>query len=218
MFSLRRASARIGRWPRFAAIGICLLLALGSALGSARARGPQAPPTDAVVVAAGALPAGRVLTAGDLRVSHWPPALRPAGTSSDPRRLVGETLAGPLAAREAVTRGRLLGAGLTTGLPTGTVAVAVTLGVDPGELLHAGDRLDLVVVPGDPLDLPGGRPIAVGPPTVVATRALVLAVTRVVPGGASPGARVVLAADRPTALRIAGVSAAMTFAAVADHP
>lgn len=219
MLSARRLAARIGRRTRLLAAGTCLLLALGSALGAARTRGPAHAPTVPVVVAARALPAGHVLAPRDLAVAHWPPGLRPAGAAADPRRLVRARLTGPLAAREAVTRGRLLGRDLTAGLAPGTAAVPVTLDVDVGGLVQAGDRVDLVAVAAGSPDLPGSVPAADrGRPDVVATDALVLASG---PATASDGARVtrlVLAADRAIALRIAGLLSTKTFAAVANHP
>src|SRR5579884_793336 len=97
--SLRSRLPVLGRWPRLLAAGTCLLLALGSALGTARkpaAAGPTAP----VVVAARDLPAGATLTAKDLNIARWPTRLRPSGARDRLGALVGQRLAGAVTARE----------------------------------------------------------------------------------------------------------------------
>jgi Flp pilus assembly protein CpaB len=218
MHFARRLAARIGRRSRLAAAGACLLLALGSALGAARHPKPAPPRTMPVVVAARALPAGHVLAPRDLRIARWPPGLQPAGTAADPEPLLHETLAGPIAAREAVTRGRLLGPDLTSGLAPGTVAVPVTLGLDAGGLLRAGDRIDLIAIAVGSLDRPGPGGMDAGPPSVVAAGVRVLACSRVSGADGSPVTRLVVATDRAIALRIVGSLGTKTFAAVANHP
>lgn len=218
MLYARRLGALVGRRTRLLAAGTCLLLALASALGAGSGRRSTSAVTVPVVVAARALPAGHVLAARDLRVARWPPGLRPPGTAADPRRLIRETLAGPLAAREAVTRGRVLGPDLTTGLDPGTVALPVTLGVDVGGLVHVGDRVDLVAIAAGSLDLPGGGSADPGRPSVVAIGAPVLAIGPAPGAGGSAVTRLVLATDRPVALRIAGMLGTKTFAVVANHP
>jgi Flp pilus assembly protein CpaB len=205
---------RLGRWPRFVAAGLCLLLALASAVRAPGAAAPQR--TVPVVVAARSLPAGHVLVGRDLDVARWPPRLLPHGAATAVDRLLGARLAGPVGAREPVTAARMLGNDLTAGLPAGMVATTVPL-LDPGgaDLVHAGDRVDLLATPQ--LDLAAPDPSAAGPPkvSVAASRARVLAV---LPGTADRPAEVVLAVDRTTAVRITRDKTTQTFTLVADSP
>src|SRR3954454_10777817 len=194
--ALRHRLPRMGRFPRLCAVGICLLLALSSALGARRAPAGRSVP---VLVAARDLPAGHTVRAQDVRVARWPPALRPASARASPRDAVGRRLIAPISALEAVTSNRLLGPGLTAGLPAGLVATPVAID-DPhvAEFVHAGDHVDLLAPPrpSDGLDGP-----AVRPPTVatVARRALVL-VSFVGADGLS--SEVVLAVARSVAMAI----------------
>jgi pilus assembly protein CpaB len=214
--STRRMLGRFGRWPRLCAAGICLLLAAASAVQAhQRTSAENATSTAGVVVATRALPAGRLLVRGDLTVAHWPRALRPPTGLADPHALVGRRLAGPVGAREAVTSGRVLGADLTSGLSPGEVATPVTVD-DPGvgQLVHAGDRVDVLATAGpDPPDA--------GPkkPETVASRAVVLAVlTSSDSISGTPATGLIVATDRPTALRIAGMRSSYVFAVVGDSP
>ncbi len=160
---------------------------------------------------------GHRLTASDLRMARWPPDLAPAAALRHIEDVTGRRLAGPLGKGETVTSARLLGRGLTAGLPPGQVAVPVLLS-DPHatDLLHPGDRADLLAVPATP-DLPvadraPGLPASV---TVAGGHLLVLAV---LPGGDDSGAELVVAADRPTALRIARLSGSQALTAVGVPP
>ncbi len=213
--SHRRLLERLGRWPRLAAAGLCLLVALALAV---RAPGRPAPQQlTRVVVANRILPAGHVLRARDLAVARWPAQLRPAGAAAAVERLVGTRLAGPLGAREPITPSRLLGADLTEGLAAGVVATTVSL-ADPGaaDLVHAGDLVDLLATPRPDLGVPDAT--GPGPPTgvsVVARRTRVLAV---LPASADREAEAVLAVDRATAVRIARDRTTQMFTVVAGPP
>jgi pilus assembly protein CpaB len=214
LHSLRRRLPRIGRTPRLLAAGLCLLLALTSALGARRDAGP-APRSVPVVVAAHDLPAGHRLGRGDLRVAHWPPALRPSGGAAGARAFIGLRTAGPIRAREPLTSSRVVGTGLTLRLGSGSVAAAVALD-DPhtADLVRPGDRVDLLETPR-PADV-DAAPARAGPEVAtVATDALVLAV---LPSTAEADAEVVLAVERATAVRLARDRAAHVFAVVADPP
>jgi Flp pilus assembly protein CpaB len=212
--SHRRLFERLGRWPRLAAAGLCLLLALATAV---RAPGAPAPVrTVRVVVAARTLAAGHLLGARDLAVARWPARLRPGGTASALARLVGARLAGPLLAGEPITSSRLLGAGLTAGLSPGVVATVVSL-ADPGsaDLVHAGDQVDVLATPRPDLDVPAAA--GTGPPRVseVAPRARVLAM---LPASADRRAEAVIAVDRATALLITRDRTTQMFTLVAGSP
>ena len=159
--SHRRLLERLGRWPRLAAAGLCLLVALALAVRAPGRR--RLMHLTRVVIATAHLPAGHVLRAGDLAVARWPAQLRPAGAAAAVDRLVGTRLAGPLGAREPVTPSRLLGADLTAGLAAGVVATTVSL-ADPGaaDLVHAGDQVDLLATPRPDLEVPDAT--GPGPP------------------------------------------------------
>ena len=156
-----------------------------------------------VVVAARDLPAGTVLTPGDLHTVGFAPGSVPAGISDE---AVGRTLAAPLRAGEPVTDVRVVGPALTDGYP-GLTAVPVRL-PDAGmvELLRVGDRVDLVAA--DPQR--GGA-------SVVATDVPVLAVPAADPDAAAtalPGRLVVVGAEPAAVPRLAEASV-RTFLTIA---
>lgn len=113
-------------------------VAVATGLHAARAEPPDRVP---VLVAARDLPAGRVLTADDLRRAGFAAGSVPSGLATHP---VGRTLAAPLRSGEPVTDVRVVGPALTDGYP-GLVAVPVRL-PDAGMagLLAVGDHIDLV--------------------------------------------------------------------------
>jgi Flp pilus assembly protein CpaB len=212
--SLRRRLSLIGKWPRLCAAGICLLLALTSAVGAKRS-GDKSAASLPVVVAAHSLPAGHTLTRGDLTVARWPSGLRPGNARADPADALGQRLAGPVAAREPITASRLVGRDLMSGLTGGLVAAPVTLDDPHGaDLVHAGDRVDLLEAPRAPQVAEAAASV---PPqiSVVASRALVLAV---LPGRDGAAAELVLAVDRATAVRITRDRPGQTFTAIGDPP
>ena len=169
------------------------------------------------MVAARALPAGHALTAADLVVQRLPATAVPAGSRAGPGEVAGRRLAGPVTAGEPITAARLLGRGLVTGLPSGMLAVPVSI-ADPhtADLVHAGDTVDLVAGPAT-TDLAGTSVITRPDGRVVATRLLVLACLRD-NGSGTPGTALVLAADRVTAVRIATIAASESFVALGVAP
>lgn len=213
---------RLGRWPRLALAACCVLLAVDSAL-TEHARSPApAPATSPVLVAARALPAGRLLTSVDIRVTQWP---RAAVAAVDLRRradAIGRRIATPVAPGEALSSTRLVGRGLTAGLAQGQVAVAVELGdAHAADVVHAGERVDLYALPRDTDDV--GAPDDGAPQqadaTVLATGLVVLAVLPGADAAAEPaGVELVVAASQSTALRLTRASVSQTVAAVAEPP
>jgi Flp pilus assembly protein CpaB len=204
-FSL--SGARLLRRHRRVLAGVAAAASIAS-LGMALQ--PPAPLTRGVVVAAADLPAGRVLAGEDLRIAAVPQAVMPVGTSADPTEFIGRTLSAPMARGEALADHRF------TDLPSWSVPVGrMPLPVrfaDAGAaaLLSAGQRVDVVASSG-----PGSQeatPFASA--ELVAQDVLVLAVITQDPGaggllgGSGPSADqsplVMLAADRGTALAIAG--------------
>lgn len=194
----------------------CLLLAVGSAL-AARPAPRRGDPgrIQSVVVLTRDLPAGAVLASADVTVASWPVALAPPGALARAEDAVGHRLGGAMGAREPVTRARLIGAELTTGLPSGTAAMTVALAsAGAADLVKAGDFVDLLIGPaGD--GLAGGSGGA-SQARVVAEQVRVLAVLT----GAGPVGQTELAVavDQATALRLAAVASQPLLAVVRGPP
>lgn len=111
---------------------------------------PPPPPTVPVVVAARDLPAATLLTGDDVTVVQVPVDAAAPSAFSHPDAVVGEVLAAPVAAGEALSSVRLRGASLLTGQAEGSVALPVRLS-DAGAavLLSPGDRIDLLTARPD---------------------------------------------------------------------
>lgn len=108
---------------------------------------PDPPPGTTVLVAAGPLPAGHVLTPQDLLRRTYPPHAVPPAALRDDQALVGRHLASPLDAGELLTSTRVGASALLAGQESSTRAVHVPV-ADPGALarLGPGDRVDVVAV------------------------------------------------------------------------
>jgi Flp pilus assembly protein CpaB len=120
----------------------------------ATALAPAAPATTPVVVAAGDLVPGTVITEADVRRDQR--AAAPDDASADPGPLLGRTVAFPVRAGEPVLARHVLGADLLAGYPAGTVATAVPLGdsgVTPS--LAPGDLVDVIAATAADLDTAG---------------------------------------------------------------
>lgn len=166
-----RELARALSWHRRLVSGVLAAVAVLAGLQALRPPAVLAVP---VVAASGDLPAGHVLTAGDLRLSRLPPGLVPAGSSRSLAGVVGARLAAPVRAGEPVTDVRLVG-------PELLAAYRVTVGADVGEvLLTLTDPATVALLrPGDSVDVlaaPTGGPDAGGPVVTVARDVPVLAV------------------------------------------
>lgn len=165
-----------------------------------------------VVVASRDLPAGTVLAPDDLEVAQWPPDLVPSGGSGSPDELTGRPLAGALRTGEPVTDVRLVGPGLTASLPEGQVAAPVRLAdLAVAELVHAGDRVDVLATAPDAVDA-----------HVIVSGALVLAPSALPDGGsadpASPTGLLLLAVEADTAARLAAAAASDTLSVTLAPP
>ncbi len=206
----RAGGTRLVRRHRRALAGVAAAASIG-ALGMALQ--PPAPATRAVVVAAADLPAGRSLAAGDLTVAEVPAGVLPAGSTGEVSAFLGRVLAAPMARGEALGGHRVLGPPAWS-VPSGTMPLPVRF-ADAGAaaLLGAGQRIDVVAASGPGLD--GAAAFASA--ELVAQDILVLAVITGEPGaggllGGSTTSEegsplVLLAADRPAALAIAGAQA-----------
>jgi pilus assembly protein CpaB len=167
-------------------------------------------PTVPVAVAAADLPAGAVLTPGDLVVAALPPGGAPDGSAADPGELTGQVLAAPVRSGEVVTDVRVVGPGLWSSVPDGQVATPVRLAdLAVATLLRPGDRVDVLAAAGEN----GSTAVE-----VVATGALVLTAP---PGGAGgdigrdvasdASGLLVLAVPPDTARRLAAAAAGGTL-------
>ncbi len=161
---------------------VALALVAVAALAGLRSVAPPEPPTATVLVAARDLPAGRLLTAGDLTPVRLPAGLAPDSLADAP---VGRVLAAPLRPGEPVTDVRLVGEDLAVAQPDDVRAVPVRL---------ADAAQAALLTPGDTLELLATDPRA-GTSTVLAADVTVLAVpdAEVAADGALPGRLVVLA-------------------------
>ena len=211
-FPVRRlaiqAGYRLGGWPRRVAAGLCLLLAVASAVSSRRSQ--AAPHTVAVATASRNLSAGSTVRAGDVRLQQWPAELAPVTALRSLGLVVGHVLAGGLALGEPITSTRLRGRGIAIGLRKGMVATTV--------MLEDAAALTLIQ-PGDVIDvLAGVNADAVEPQAarVVATSARVLAVLP--PSADRSVGSVVIAVDQRTALALAASSGRQMTATMRATP
>lgn len=140
---MERLADLVLTWRRPLAAALVFLAVLAG-LGAVR---PDTT-TRAAVVARHDLPSGTVLTADDLAVRSLPPEAIPDHTPATADARVGDRLAGPVRAGEALTDRRVLdprdlsGWGEGDGVLT-TVRVADAAGL---QAVRAGDTVDLVAV------------------------------------------------------------------------
>ncbi|MEO3826662.1 SAF domain-containing protein [Actinomadura sp. B10D3] len=172
---------------------------------------PGPPPSVRVLGAARDLPAGRALTASDLRPIALPPDAVPAGALRSGG--AGRVLAGPMREGEPLTDARVVGDGLLRGQGPGTVATPVRM-ADAGavRLLRPGDRIDVLAVPPGSAQPDGPPPDAWGREArVVVSGVPVVAVPRPRDRGGQEGALVVLATDKAQAVALAGAGAPLAL-------
>lgn len=181
-------------------VAVCVGVAV---LATVRTLAPPPAPTDEVWVATRDLPAGVVLTSGDLTPTAYARGTAPDGVVPD---AAGETLASPLRRGEPVTDVRLLTPDLMTGHPD-RVALPVRV-TDPAavDLVRVGDRVDLLST--DP---------AAGTVTTVARAATVVALPADEPGshGGATAGRVVVVALEDDEVEPVTVAAVRQFLSVA---
>lgn len=216
MSTMHRARwGRMVRRHRRLLAGCAAALSIGT-LGLALQ--PPADPTRPVVVAAADLPAGRSLTPGDLVVARVAAGVLPLGTFPEADDLVGEVLAAPVIRGEALGAHRIL-APPGWSVPADTMPLPVRFtDAAAARLLRPGQRIDVLATSDPGLDEPGFAAAE-----LIAAEILVLAVVEpqtgdgllgAGPAGTDSSALVLLAADRVSALAIAGAQARahLTFA------
>jgi Flp pilus assembly protein CpaB len=127
---------------------VAALLAGLAVLCGLTALRPPAPPAVLVLAAARDLAPGSVLALADLRSVSLPAAVVPSGALRPGAAVLGRLVAGPVRSGEPLTDVRLVGPGLLSSLPAGTVAVPVRF-ADAGAvaLLRPGDRIDVLAAP-----------------------------------------------------------------------
>lgn len=155
---------------------------------------PGTEPGVVVLTAAHDLVAGAPLGVEDLAATSLPRAAVPGGALLDRGAVLGRLVAGPVRRGEPLTDVRLLGASLATGSTEVAVPVRVA---EPATaaLVRAGDVVDVLSAS------PEGATTAV----VVASSVPVLSVPAL-GDDRGEGALLVLAADRPTAGRLAAAA------------
>lgn len=161
------------------------------------------------------LPAGHMLTPGDVQPVGLSTASQPDNAITSADEAAGRVLAGPMVSGEMLLDSRLVGPGILEGGPPGHVAMPVRLD-DPAEasFLSPGDYVDVLaarrttelITPGGPDDEPP-RTTA----EVVARDVLVLAI----PGTSSAGTTTMLggSSGAPTGGSVLVVSVAQSQAA-----
>lgn len=229
-----RSLTRAVSWHRRLVAAACAAVAVAAGLQVLRPAPAERVP---VVVAAAALPGGRVLTPADLAVRATERGSVPQQAVADPGALVGRRLAAPVGPGEAVTPVRLLGSSLLAGYATelGPTAVVTPVRITdaaPLVLLRPGDRVDVLAAPlagAEPSSVPGsigaGR-VGVGSARLVVARAPVLAIEPAAAGGgddpagggqAAGSGLLVLATTARSALDLAGAAAGSAMSVVL-HP
>jgi pilus assembly protein CpaB len=191
-------------------IGLALLLGFLAASDVARReralRAQLAPLTD-VVVARGALPAGRLLRLDDLGVRVMPARYAPAGEPTFAAALAGHRLAVPVAAGGAVTPDLLARKAATPedGLQRGERAVDIVATGSP-EAVVAGARVDVLVTTDRRDDAAGSTRLALEDIEVLAAHET--------PAGADKDAKgpSVTAALRVSVAQAVYLAAAQSFA------
>ena len=176
------ATARRFRRPLAATLAFIAVLCALSALR------PDPPATVALVAAAADLPAGARLTADDLARISFPSDFAIPGAIAEPSTVIGHVLLTPMRAGEILTETRLWAPDASA--ESGTRAVPVRLAdADVAALLAPGMRIDVV------------RSDSTGGADVVAEDVRLIAVPR-----ESSGSLLLVATDRPTAIRLAAAS------------
>jgi pilus assembly protein CpaB len=195
---------------------------------------PQPAPTTAIVAASRDLPAGAVLTTADLRTITLPPAVVPAGATTDLAAVVGRQLSAPLRRGEPLTDVRLTD-GVLSQPAAGLVSAPVRLAdSQAAQLLQPGQRIDVLAASTAVGDAgssgsaangssAGAGTGSTGAATVVAAGVMVVAipVASAPPGGGSQvdsagveGALVVLATSPLQARKLAQAQVTSRLSAV----
>lgn len=183
LHALRHNSARPGsgaltRWlvrNRRLLAALCFCLAAGLAVHQLT---PDGGAQAQVVTTTEDLPAGRVLDGAAVTMTNVPPDIVPGHSFTAIEHVLGRQLAAPVRSGEILTDASVLGPGLLTGAPSGTVAVPLRV-TDPStvQLIRPGERVDVVISTGNGFEQPANSGTAASNVVVLWTSA-----------GAAPGA------------------------------
>jgi pilus assembly protein CpaB len=186
-------------WPRWVAASLCLALAVLSGFTSHPGPSDRQSP---VVVSTRPLLPGTVLAAADLRSMLWPAGTVPAASVIRLSDAVGHTVGAAMTRGEPITAARLLDTGISAALRPGQVALTIPLaGSNQASILRSGALVDLYTTAAEAVLVEGSPLPATGSGHRLATNIRVLAVLP--PSDDSGGSSLVIAADRPTAGRLA---------------
>lgn len=229
-------------WTRRHRRGLAAISATAAVLALGVTVRPADPLTQALVVAATDLPAGHRLTADDLTLAEVPTGIIVPSSTATPDPLVGQVLARPTVAGEAVGIGAVMSdlagrltapsATQTGGAQVSSVPLPVRFADAAAvALLAAGQRIDVLAARSASVDSDMGPNASPVPERarIVASEALVLSVSGVAPDadgsllgdgfaasptGGSTSGLVLLAVTPDQALAVAGAEASsrLTFA------
>jgi SAF domain len=180
-----------------------VVAAIASVLTGLSAAAPEGPATVTVVKARSQLPGGWLISGSDLVLDRVVASDVPEGGLTDPKELVGKTLAAPVAQNQMMTLLNVTSA--RTSVPPGHV-------IAPMRLSDAA--LTALLRPGDIVDVVAADPEAGEPATVVASNVRVVTVPEAPNDRAGPGpdgGLVLIDVDSRTAAIVAQAAASATL-------
>lgn len=184
----------------------CLLLSIAAGVAVEGLVGDDYA-TTRVVTAARDLPVGTVLAESDVALVRLPEAAVAGQAFERPDLLVGQQLAAPLGRGSPIPTTALVGDGLLTGTPPGTVAVPLRP-ADPGivQLLVPGQLVDVVLTTGNGYEAPQGSTVLARSVAVLWTDSGAGGTGGTWPGAGGDKGLVVVAAGTDEAADLAGAS------------
>ncbi len=196
------------------------LLAAGLAAGSVafaiQALTPSPPAGTDVVVATRDLPAGTVVSPGDLGLAHRPTGDVPQGALTTAAAATGRPVSSAVRRGEVLTDVRLVGPEALRGLAAGTVAAPVRIAdAESAALLRPGDVVDLLAASAAPDATTGeARLVASGVRVLLAPRQQRTGL----PAGLGNGALLLVATSSSTAARLAAAAVTDRLSVVLHGP
>ncbi|NOJ58390.1 Flp pilus assembly protein CpaB [Arthrobacter sp. 260] len=161
-----------------------------------------------VVAAAEDLPVGTVLGPAHLTTVDLPPEAIPLQSFTDSAAVIGEQLATPLHRGAVLAETFLVGTGLLTGSPPGSVAVPLRPADETTvQLLSPGQHVDVVLSTGNGFEIPATTSVLVrGAPVLWTSGSSAAGSAPGWPGTTDTEGLVVVAADPSDAATLAGAS------------
>ena len=180
-----------------------MVAAIASVLTGLSAAAPEGPATITVLKAKSQLPGGLLLSASDLVLDRVVASDVPQGVLTDPKELVGKTLAAPVAQNQMMTLMNVISA--RSSVPPGHVIAPLKLG---------DAALTALLRPGDVVDVVAADPEAGEPATIVASNVRVVTVPEAPNDRAGPspdGGLVLIDVDSRAAAIVAQAAASATL-------